>query len=124
MAKKRTIEGSSKELSARERIALKHPENTVGINEFLSRAGKFTMSPAWYASVRIEDPEAPDDEQVRHSYLIADKDGTIYATGSESFMSSFLDIFTEMQGEEEPYEISVFKAKSRTGKDYITCALI
>ena len=124
MAKIRSIESCSKELTARERVALKHPENTVGINERLSREGEFSISPAWYASVRIEDPDAPEEEGARHSYLVADTSGTIYSTGSESFMTSFLDIFTEMKDETEPYDIRVYKTRSKNGKDYITCSLL
>lgn len=122
MAKIRSIESCSKELTARERVALKHPENTVAINEVLNRDGDLTFKPAWYAVVKIEDTEAAPDEETRHSYLVADEDGTIYGTGSESFWSAFMDIFTEMTGED--YEVRVYKARSKNGKDFITCSLV
>lgn len=124
MAKTRTIAESSKELTARERVALKHPENTVAVNELLEREGEFTFTPSWYASVKIEDPEAPEDERVRFTYLLAADDGTLYGTGSESLMTAFLDIFKEMDGSGEEYEIRVYKTRSKNGRNYTTCSLV
>ena len=53
------------------------------------------------------------------------KDGTKYVTGSSSFWSSFEEIYTEMEGEDEEWGVRVYRSPSKnyTGKDFITCSI-
>ena len=62
-----------------------------------------------------------------YNYVIIDKDGTKYVTGSPSFWSSFKEIWDEMREEsDEEFSISIYKVPSKNynGKDFITCSII
>ena len=60
------------------------------------------------------------------NYVIIDKNGDKYVTGSASFWSSFMDIYNEMQGEEEAWSIKAYKLDSKNykGKKFLTCSII
>ena len=60
-------------------------------------------------------------------YVIIDKEGQSYVTGSESFWKSFVHIYEVMSDEgEETYSIKVYRRESKNykGKDFITCRII
>jgi hypothetical protein len=60
-------------------------------------------------------------------YVLIDNAGNKFVTGSESFFTSFKDIFDTMAAEApgEEYSIDVLKKPSQNykGKSFITCAL-
>ena len=57
-------------------------------------------------------------------FIIIDKDGTKYVTGSESFWSSFLEIAAEMG--EEAFDVEAYKVDSKNykGKQFISCSIV
>ena len=60
-------------------------------------------------------------------YVIIDKEGQVYVTGSESFWRSFIAIYEVMSDEEEAvYSIKVYRRESKNykGKDFLTCRII
>ena len=60
------------------------------------------------------------------TYVIIDKNGDKYVTGSLSFWNSFMDIYTEMLGEDEEWSIKAYKLDSKNykGKKFLTCSII
>lgn len=119
-----TIKESSRELTAKQRIALKDMTNAVKLDE-ATQVEPVIINVDMYAVLDIhnEKSENPDYE----NYIVVDKDGTKYATGSASFWSSFMDIFTEMEGEDEDelWALKVYRVPSKNykGKDFITCSI-
>ena len=117
-----SIKESSRELTAKQRIALKDTPNAVKLDE-ATQVEPVTINVDMYAVLAIhnEKSENPDYE----NYIVVDKDGTKYVTGSASFWSSFMDIFTEMEGEDEAWTLKVFRVPSKNfkGKDFITCSI-
>lgn len=117
-----SIKESSRELTAKQRIALKDMTNAVKLDE-ATQVEPVIINVDMYAVLDIhnEKSENPDYE----NYIVVDKDGTKYVTGSSSFWSSFIDIFTEMEGEDEAWTLKVYRVPSKNykGKDFITCSI-
>ena len=117
-----SIKESSRELTAKQRIALKDTTGAVKLDE-ATQVEPVIINVDMYAVLDIhnEKSENPDYE----NYIVVDKNGTKYVTGSASFWSSFIDIFTEMEGEDEAWTLKVYRVPSKNykGKDFITCSI-
>ena len=117
-----SIKESSRELTVKQRIALKDTTGAVKLDE-ATQVEPVIINVDMYAVLDIhnEKSENPDYE----NYIVVDKDGTKYVTGSSSFWSSFIDIFTEMEGEDEAWTLKVYRVPSKNykGKDFITCSI-
>ena len=116
------IKESSRQLTAKQRIALKDTTGAVKLDE-ATQVEPVIINVDMYAILDIhnEKSENPDYE----NYIVVDKNGTKYVTGSASFWSSFIDIFTEMEGEDEAWTLKVYRVPSKNykGKDFITCSI-
>lgn len=117
-----SIKESSRELTAKQRIALKDTTTAIKLDE-ATQVEPVIINVDMYAILDIhnEKSENPDYE----NYIVVDKNGTKYVTGSASFWSSFIDIFTEMEGEDEAWTLKVYRVPSKNykGKDFITCSI-
>ena len=117
-----SIKESSRELTAKQRIALKDTTGAVKLDE-ATQVEPVIIDVDMYAILGIhnEKSENPDYD----NYIVVDKNGTKYVTGSASFWSSFMDIFTEMEGEDEAWTLKVYRVPSKNykGKDFITCSI-
>ena len=113
---------TSKELSAKERIKIKDTTDAVKLDE-ATQSGAVIITPAMYAVLNIHNEKS--DNVDYNNYIIIDKDGTKYVTGSASFWSSFMNIYDEMDGEQEEWAIKAYRAPSKNykGKDFITCSI-
>lgn len=117
-----SIKESSRELTAKQRVALKDTTSAIKLDE-ATQVEPVTINVDMYAVLAIhnEKSENPDYD----NYIVVDKNGTKYVTGSASFWSSFMDIFTEMEGEDEAWTLKVYRVPSKNykGKDFITCSI-
>lgn len=118
--RKVTIINSSKELTARERIAFKDVTNAIKL-DIATLDGAFEITPTGYITLGVE-----TDEKEYEQYVILDNAGNKFTTGSKSFMSAFLDIFNELKDEGDEYTITIYRVPSKNykGKDFITCSLV
>ena len=116
------IAETSKELSAKERIKIKDTTDAVKLDE-ATQSGAVIITPAMYAVLNIHNEKS--DNVDYNNYIIIDKDGTKYVTGSASFWASFMNIYDEMDGEQEEWAIKAYRAPSKNykGKDFITCSI-
>lgn len=114
---------ASRELTAKERIRFKDLADAVSIDT-ATADGAITFAVKDYAIVKIHNENSEDKDYTK--YVLEAEDGTLYVTGSESFWKSFIDIYTEMQGEDEAWELKVFKKDSANykGKQFITCSIV
>ena len=73
------------------------------------------------ASVHNEKSDNVDYEK----FIIIDKDGQRYITGSHPFFSSFKEIWDEMKNENEDWAITAYKRESNNykGKEFLTCTI-
>ena len=121
-----SITESSKELSVREKIKLKDLTSAIAIDKVVEPEKPLVIAPDFYAYLSIHNEKLPENEQDYKTMVIVDKSGTKYYTGSDSAISSFVDIFDEMIDTAEPFEIEFYKKESKnySGNYFITCSLL
>jgi hypothetical protein len=114
----------SKELTARERIMMKDTSDDTKLEEATSETA-LVITPVAFAVLQIHNENSKDNKDYKN-FIVVDKDGTRYYTGSESFWSTFRDIWSDMNGEEENWGIKAYQvpSKNRSGKNFITCSII
>lgn len=122
-----TIRESSKKLTVKEMLACKDFSNAVSIDSALEGNDSLIINPDWYAILDVHN-ERSKNEKDYVKYLVTDKSGTKYTTGSNSFFTSFEDIFKTMQenAPEEDFSIECLRKPSRNyaGKSFITCSIV
>ena len=121
-----SITESSKELSTREKIKVKDLTSAIAIDKVVEPEKPLVIAPDFYARISIHNEKLPENEQDYATMVIVDNSGTKYYTGSDSAISSFVDIFDEMIDTAEPFEIEFYKKESKnySGKHFITCSLV
>lgn len=117
------IKESSKELSAKERIMLKDTSDAVKLDLACDEEAVI-ITPDSFAVLGIHNEKS--DNKDYESYILQDKNGEKYVTGSPSFWNSFMDIYNEMKEETEKWSIKVYKLDSKNykGKQFLTCSII
>lgn len=118
-----SIAETNKELSAKERIRLKDTSDAVKLDD-ATKEEAVIITPTAYVILNIHNEKS--DNKDYNNYLIEDADGTKYVTGSESFWTSFIDIYNEMKDETEPWQIKTYRLPSKNykGKEFLTCSII
>lgn len=118
-----TIKETSKQLSAKQRIAIKDTTNAMKLDEATANAENVLIYPEMWAVLAIHNEKSDDVDY--ENYVLVDKDGTKYVTGSKSFWASFMDIYREMENEDEEWGIKVYRMESKNykGKQFITCSI-
>ena len=122
MAYSATIKEVSRDISAKERIMLKDTTSAIKIDQ-ATQVEDIHIIVDMFAVLNIHNDKAtPTDYE---NYIIVDRNGTKYVTGSQSFWNAFHDIYTEMKDEPEEWSIRVYRhpSKNYSGKDFITCAI-
>ena len=121
-----TIRESSKDLSVKEKIALKDTSNAESIDAITAEQGKFVIDYSYHVVLDVHNEKSSNPDYVK--VVVVDKSGNKYITGSESFLSSLGEIVEEMTaaGEGENIQIECFRKESKNykGKSFITCSLI
>ena len=117
------IREASKELTAKERVKFKDTTNAIQLDDATKESG-LLISPDFYVILDIHNEHSEDKDYVK--YVIVDKSGTKFVTGSESFFSAFKSIVDEMDGTDEEYEIEVYRLPSKNykGKEFLTCSIV
>lgn len=118
-----SIKEASEQLTAKQRISLKDTTSALKLDE-VTQAENVQIFPVLYAVLNIHNDKSdnPDYE----NYIVVDKSGKKYVTGSASFWDSFMNIASEMEGENEDWGIEVYRIPSKNykGKEFITCKII
>ena len=123
-----TIIESSREFSAKERVMFKDLGNAESMIDYaraaIEQGAKATIDVADFAVISIHN-EATDDVDYTN-YLLIDKNGNKYYTGSESCWNSFKNIYNEMKDSDEEWgiELNLLPSKNYKGKEILTCSLI
>lgn len=121
---KATVQESSWVMSAREKLRYTDFTDVIQIDEATQVEDLIIDVDKWVVvMVHNEKSDTIDYKK----YVIIDKEGQVYVTGSESFWRSFIAIYEVMSDEEETvYSIKVYRRESKNykGKDYLTCRII
>ena len=117
-----SIKETSANLDARTRVMYKDTTNAIKLDE-VATFDNVSIHPADYAILSVHNEKS--DNKDYELYLIIDKDGTKYVTGSPSFWNAFMNIYDEMHSEAD-WTITVYKRDSKNykGKQFLTCSLI
>lgn len=118
-----TVKEVSKELTHKERVQITDLTDCVRLDT-ATQEGPVLIDLDYYAVLEIHNEKSTDKDY--ENYVVADKNGTRYSTGSKSFFNNLVDICEEMEGSFEEWQIKAYRkpSKNRQGKDFITCSIV
>lgn len=117
-----TVEYSSKPLSPREKLKVMDTTGAIKLDNAL-KDGSIRIAPDYYAVLHIENEKSND--KTYRNYIVVDKDGEKYVTGSDSFFRTFSELFDVMADTGEDYEIDIFTRPSKNyAGNFITCSIV
>lgn len=114
----------AKDLTAKERVKIKDTTNAIRLDE-ATKSGSIVIAYDYHAVLAVHN-EKLDDPDYRQ-YIVVDKAGNKYVTGSESFFTAMTEIVDEMSAAgETDYELEVYRMDSKNykGKQFITCSIV
>ena len=117
---------TSKELTAKEKVMLKDLSNAQPLDSLVKDGDRILLNPDYYVIVAIHNEKARDGNTDYENIVIIDKTGDKYKTGSQSFISTFQDIMSDMGDCDEEWRLSVYakESRNREGKYFITCSVV
>lgn len=117
------IVNASKELSARDRVAVKDTTNAIALDD-ATKDGPLVIAIDYYVELAVHNEKSEDKDYKK--YVVVDKSGNKFVTGSESFFTAMLEIMDEMTGAGEDFEIQVYRMPSKNykGKEFLTCSIV
>lgn len=117
------IVNASKELSARDRVAVKDTTNAISLDE-ATKGSPLVIGIDYYVELAIHNEKSEDKDYKK--YIVVDKAGNKYVTGSESFFTAMLEIMDEMADAGENFEIQAYRMPSKNykGKEFLTCSIV
>lgn len=116
---------TSKDLTARERIQAKDTTDAIPLDEATQKDNGFCVfTPSYWVRLKVHNEKSDNKEYVK--YVIVDTDGVRYVTGSESFYTAFREIFDEMCGTDEEYQVKAYRVPSKNykGKEFMSCSIM
>lgn len=120
------IAHSTKELTVREKIRIKDLSNAIQLDDATQQEDNIVIDFDYYVILKVHNEFSKDDKDY-NKYVIVDKSGNKFVTGSESFMASLEGIVDEMaDAGETDFEIEVYRkdSKNYTGKQFLTCTIV
>ena len=121
---KAMVEDASWTMTAREKLRYTDFTDVIQIDE-ATQAGDIIIDVDKWVVVMVHNEKSDTIDYKK--YVIIDKEGQVYVTGSESFWRSFIEIYEVMSDEEETvYSIKAYRRESKNykGKDFLTCRII
>lgn len=117
------IQYCSKELTARDRVAIKDTTNAIPLDE-ATQSSNVVIDIDYYAKLAVHNEHSEDKDYEK--YIIVAKDGTKYVTGSTSFLTAMEEIVDEMAVSGEDFQIEVYRMPSKNykGKEFLTCSIV
>lgn len=119
------IISSSRELTAREKIKVKDTSNAIGLDEATQEA-PVVIDYDYDVVLRVHNEKSRDKKDYE-KYVVMDKSGDKFVTGSSSFKDALDDITSDLAGcDDEPWSIEVSRkpSKNYAGKSFLTCSLV
>lgn len=117
------IQYCSKELTARDRVAIKDTTNAISLDE-ATQSSNVAIDIDYYAKLAVHNEHSEDKDYDK--YIIVAKDGTKYVTGSISLITAMEEIVNEMADSGEDFQIEVYRMPSKNykGKEFLTCSIV
>lgn len=121
---KAEVTNSSKELTAKQKISYKTFADCESVDAVVTGDIALTIDKVeGWAIVDVHNEKAENKE---YDVIIIEGDGRRYKSGSSSLIDSFLDIWYEMDAEEEDFGITIKKIESNNykGKYFLKAEII
>ena len=117
------IVNASKELSARDRVAVKDTTNAIALDD-ATKDTPLVIAIDYYVELAVHNEKSEDKDYKK--YVVVDKSGNKFVTGSESFFTAMLEIMDEMSDSGEDFAIQVYRMPSKNykGKEFLTCSIV
>ena len=117
------IVNASKELSARDRVAVKDTTNAIALDD-ATKDSPLVIAIDYYVELAVYNEKSEDKDYKK--YVVVDKSGNKFVTGSESFFTAMIEIMDEMSDSGENFEIQVYRMPSKNykGKEFLTCSIV
>lgn len=117
------IVNASKELSARDRVAVKDTTNAIALDD-ATKDTPLVIAIDYYVELAVHNEKSEDKDYKK--YVVVDKSGNKFVTGSESFFTAMIEIMEEMSDSGEDFEIQVYRMPSKNykGKEFLTCSIV
>ena len=117
------IVNASKELSARDRVAVKDTTNAIALDD-ATKESPLVIAIDYYVELAVQNEKSEDKDYKK--YVVVDKTGNKFVTGSESFFTAMLEIMEEMAESGEDFEIQAYRIPSKNykGKEFLTCSIV
>lgn len=117
------IRETSFELTNRERIRIKDLQNAHKLDELVTPESSFSFEFGGYAILDVHNDNSKDNTDYT-SYLVFDRDGNKYYTGSKTFWNSMWGIISEMDEEDFSVEVTKHESKNYKGKFFLTASIL
>ena len=118
------IKESSKELTRIERVRMKDTGNAKKLDQLVSTDETFVIVPAGYVILSVHNDKSEDKDY--DQYVVYDIDGNKFITGSDSFFSSFMRVWDELNDEIGEWSLEIYKrpSKNYSGKEFLSCSVV
>lgn len=115
----------SKELSTKERIAIKDTGDALKLDQLTADGGEVVISVDYFAKLAVHNEKSENKDY--EVCVIVDKDGQKYCTGSPSFIRALDNIYDEVTDADDmdDFSIKVYRRESKNykGKTFISCSI-
>lgn len=126
-----SIVEASRELTRREKLKYSDNGNAVKINSVVTTDTPLVITPVMYVITETHNERAKSNQNKNYTSLcIEDSSGERYYSGSESLMSSFLNIWNTMvddngnPAEEYQIEIRQIPSSNREGQSFLKAFIV
>lgn len=119
------VTDSSRELTKKETVMLKDVTSCESLDEASKNTDLLIEVDAW-AVLEIHNEKVRDGGNKDYEkFVIIDKNGAKFATSSQAFWSTFMDVWSDMQGEAD-WMLKVIRKPSKnfSGKEFLSCTVI
>lgn len=118
------VVSASHELTKRETVRMKDTSDAIKLDQATAES-PIIIEVDSYAELSVHNERSRDGNKDYPNYVIVDRSGTKYVTGSVNFWNNFMQIMHDMEGESD-VAVKVFRlpSKNYSGKSFLTCALV
>lgn len=118
------ITETSMELTKRDRLRYKDLSTAIPLDAACDDDAEFIIvNPVGYVRLAVHNDKAKERKDY-NKFVVVDKNGSSYVTGSESFIRSFLEIFEEMGADEYSVVVKKYESNNYKGKSFIKCNIL
>lgn len=112
------------EFTKKELIRLKDTGICQKLDEIVTESEKLIIDPLKAVAFSVHNEKSENKDY--SIYVIIDKNGDSYVTGSQSFWDSYTDIVGDMSDSDEEWSLEVYKMESKNyrGKYFLTCSVL